>query len=125
MPKSGIPITRKSIWAIPPEEEKTDATLADILKLDTAIKQKLGKHNAESPDSEEGTSDVYQYFPEPTPDIFEGDEADPLEPAEPDDTLKEADEYTPEEVDEYLTAELLMPHGDKMQHARVIRHAKN
>jgi hypothetical protein len=34
-----------------------------------------------------------------------------LEPFDPDEQAMEADDYTPEELDEYLTAEILLPHG--------------
>jgi hypothetical protein len=34
-----------------------------------------------------------------------------LEPLDPDEQAMEADDYTPEELDEYLTAEVLLPHG--------------
>jgi hypothetical protein len=129
LPKSCIPIVRKSVWAVPPEMLKTDAVQADILELDSSIRNKLGPREVLSSgdgDDEEGKrTTIYDYFPEAPPELFEGDEDDPIDFVDPDQELKEADEYTPEEMDEYLSAELLMPHGDSMQHARVMRRVKD
>ena len=44
---------------------------------------------------------------------------------EPNKNSKEADLFTPEAMDECLTAELSLPHGDTMQRARVLRRHKD
>ena len=127
LPKSGIPLIRKSIWAIPPERVDTDEVMADILELDMTIRDKYGDHKLRLNSlGQVKATDLYNTFglddfPEPPPDLFEGDEADPLEFVQPDEQLKDADDYTPEALDQYLAAELLMPHGDGMQRARVRR----
>ena len=110
LPKSGIPLTRKSVWAIPPETLKTNSVVADVLELDTAINGKLASKDK---GAVRAGIEEYEYFPEAPSDIFDGDESDPIEFTDHSD-LKDADDYTPAEMDEFLSAELLLPHGDKM-----------
>jgi hypothetical protein len=44
----------------------------------------------------------------PPPDLFEGDETDPLE--DPTEEETKGQDYTPEKLDEYLTGQLQLPH---------------
>jgi hypothetical protein len=53
-------------------------------------------------------------------DVFLQDLEDELKPAEPDSTMPESDDYTPEAYDEYLTAEVLLPNGGDVTRAKVI-----
>jgi hypothetical protein len=57
-------------------------------------------------------------FLEPPDEIFDGDEALD-EPEEPEGTLVDADDYTPDSYDEYILAEILLPHQGELQAARV------
>ena len=56
-----------------------------------------------SPESEE--------FPKIPDDLFDEDDDEVLDPAKPDMHAYEADDYTPEELDKYLTASIMMPQG--------------
>ncbi len=127
---TGIPMTRKSVWAIPPEQVETDAVKADVLELDAALEQRFGDKtlnlNAQGQvraTNLEAVQEADEVLPPPPPELWDEDE--PIEFVEPDKELKEAEAYTPDELDRYLNAELLLPHGDKMQLARVIRRQKN
>ena len=56
-------------------------------------------------------------LPDPPTDFLDEEDHEMAEPlANP-----EADSYTPESLDKYLGATLLLPHGDGMQRARVLR----
>jgi len=59
-------------------------------------------------------------FPEVPDDIFLPDDDIEFDPAEPDAAMPEADEYTPEAYDEYLTAEVLLPNMGTVTKAKVI-----
>ena len=122
---TSVPMTRKSIWATPIHELKTDAVLAKMLELNAAIECRFGdktlKHAAQDKDSEleevPGINDL------PPDDLWGDDE--PIAFAEPNDELKDAEAFAPDELGNCLNAELLLPHGDKMQRARVVRHQKD
>ena len=65
-------------------------------------------------------------LPPPPPDLFEGDKGLTVKPNNPNKNSKEADLFTPEAMDENLTAELLLSHGNTIQRARVLcRHKDN
>ena len=55
--------------------------------------------------------------------LFEGD--DVVEPALPDQTPLEADDFTPEELNEYLTAEVMLPRGGEQVQATIQRRVKD
>ena len=132
LPKSGRPMVRKSVWAIPPDQYNTDAMQADMIELDKSINDMFGDQtlNLNAAGSVQNTElqDVpsIEDFPPPPPDLFEGDERDILETVEDEDSKPtEADLFTPEAMDEYLSAELLMPHGEGMKRARVVSRHKD
>ena len=114
LPLSGNLLIRKSVWGIPPETLTTDSVKADMLELDAAIAKRFGDQTLhgrrrDSPDLEE--------LPDPPPDFLEEEDTELAEPLE----NQDADSYTPESLDEYLGATLLLPHGDGVQRARVLR----
>ena len=59
-------------------------------------------------------------FPEVPEDIFLPDHDAEHDPAEPDAVMPEADDYTPEAYDEYLTAEVLLPNMGTITKAKVV-----
>ena len=119
LPKSGKLVTQKSVWVVPPDALGSDSVKAEMLELDAAIERCFGDATLKNYDPK--TMSGLEELTEPPPDLFEGDEDDPITFSEPDEKNVDADEYTPESMDEYLSAELLMPHGDGMQCARVIQ----
>jgi len=138
LPKSGRPVVRKSVWGIPKEALASDWTseAADLIELDKAIEDLYGDQTlraaqkrgdsatTEAPEIHDPHPD--DVFPEPPPDVFEGDENDPLAANDTDsDKILEADLFTPETMDKYLGAELLLPHGDGMRRARVTARHKD
>lgn len=98
---------------------------ADLLELNKAVEDKYADRTLKLNRTGKVTvTDLHSEsdeLPPPPPGLFDGDDDDFIEPFEPNEHSKEADVFTPETMDECLTAELLMPHGDAMQRARVVR----
>ena len=77
--------------------------------FDAIIKEKLLES---SPKSEE--------FPKIPDDPFDEDDDEALDPAELDMHAYEAGDYSLEELDEYLTASIMMPEGGESIQAKVV-----
>ena len=118
LPISGIPMTRKDVWALSEDELKTPAIAARLASYDIAIKEKLGD------DSDQTDVDA-AHFPAIPSELFEGDNEEDLEPFDPKEQAMDADEYMPEELDEYLTAEVLLPYGGDNVRALVKKRVKD
>ena len=114
LPLSGNLLIRKSVWGIPPKTVNTDSVKADMLELDAAIKRRFGNETLQN--RRQGSPELEE-LPDPPENFLEEEDHELAEPLE----TPEADSYTPKSLDEYLGATLLMPHGDGMQRARVLR----
>ena len=131
LPKTGRIQIRKSVWAVEPDEFNVLETQADILEYDKVIQERFGDKTLKSSNTGSATNSsmpiepTVDELPPPPPELFEGDEDDNVEPFQPNEHSKDADGFTPEAMDEYLTAELLLPHGDTMQRARVVTRHKD
>ena len=124
VPESGIPIVRKNVWSIPDDDLKTPAIADKILAYDVAIAQKL-KWESKAKKRKAGADAPEEHFPDPPEFLFEDDHEDPVEPAFPEGTAREADDYTPKELDEYLTADVMLPHGGESARAKIIGRTKD
>jgi len=117
--QSGQTLIRKDVWAIPDDEFKTPAIQARVTEYDTVIKQKLDV----SGDASQET------FPLPRKDLFSEAEEDDgtanVQPADESASVPEADDTTPELFDEYLSAEVMLPHGGEPARGKVIARAKD
>jgi hypothetical protein len=112
---SAVPITRKSVWAVTPDELGTDAIKEQLKQLDADIKAKIGDTIKEKDISDEfkaGQADVG------IPDFMFEDE-DVVEPEEPDLTVDDADIHDPDVLDNWITAQVLLPHGGNSARATV------
>jgi hypothetical protein len=118
LPKSGIPITRKDVWALFDDERKNPAIAAQLGGYDLKINERIG-------DDVEVSKKGDTHFPLVPLEIFEGDNEEDLEPIDPSEQKMDADEYTPAELDEYLTAKVLLPYGGENVHAIVKEHKKD
>ena len=108
------PITCKDVWAIPEEDLKKPEIRKKLEEYDQKVNSKLSDPN-HSPEE----------LPNPPDELFEWDEDVNITPMEPEKQTDEADDYTLEELDEYLTAEVLLPHGGENVRAKVIQRAKD
>jgi hypothetical protein len=117
---SGKVIVRKSIWALSTEEMQTPEVQTSTAGLDLAISQKIGDAISDAVIDPELQSN----FPAPPDEIFDGDESLD-EPEDPEGTSVERDDFTPEAYDEYLLAEILLPHEGDFQTGRVRARVKD
>jgi hypothetical protein len=85
------------------------------MELDLAIAEKIGNW------IEDVDNALIGLFPQIPEDIFLPDaENGDHKPVDGADTQPEADDFTPEAYDEYLTAEVLLPNMGKMTRAKVV-----
>ena len=119
--ETGTVVVRKSIWALSKDELQTDEAQQATKELDEKIKLKIG--NSIPTEREEGSStkEGDQFNPPPPEDLWNDldDADDVVDPFDPGSAKQDADESTPEACDEYLTAEVLLPHGGEFLKAIV------
>ena len=111
--QEGNHVTRKDVWAIPEDDLKNRTIYQQLLDYDAAIQTQM----------KEPPSDGTTGSEEPPPDLF--DEGELLEPLFPEAEALESDAYTPEELDEYLTAEVMLPRGGESARAKIIGRTKD
>lgn len=87
-----------------------------ITELDLSIKEKIGNTLSD----EEIDGDLVGIFPEVPDDIILPNHDAEHDPLEADATILEADNYTPETYDKYLTAAVLLPNMGTVTRAKVI-----
>ena len=98
----GCTVTQKDVWAILPDNLVQPGTRQLLEAFDAMIKE---KYLESSPKSEE--------FPKIPGDLLDQDENEALDPAEQDMHAYEADDYTPEKLDKYLTAFVMVLQGEE------------
>jgi hypothetical protein len=122
--ESGSVVVRKSIWALSSDERQTDEIKQATKELDEKISLKIGDAVTVAAEKAKASKDkkkIALYTPPPPEDLWNDldDADDVVDPFDPDSTKLEADESTPEACDEYLTAEVLLPHGGEFLKAIV------
>jgi len=116
LPASCKVIARSTVSSLTEDEMADPVVQARIAELDASIKEKIGDTISE----EEVEPDLVGLFPEVPDDIFLPDHDVEFDPAEPEAAMPEADDYTPEKYDEYLTAEVLLPNMGTVTKAKVV-----
>jgi hypothetical protein len=102
-------VIRKDVWALSSDETSSIEVQASLKVVDDAINNKLGNELVDAQIDVDFLEDV----PMPPLDLFEDDD-EVVEPCDPEGARPEADDYTPEALDEYLTAQVLLPHGGEL-----------
>jgi hypothetical protein len=106
--KKGSILTRTTVHPIPAADRTTDTFKANCIELDAGIKAKVGDHLQDS--------DL-----DADPDSIFGDCGNEFEPYhENDKQVQEADEFTMDTLDQYLTAQVLLPRGDNFVRGKVV-----
>jgi hypothetical protein len=93
---------------------------ANLKALDDAIAKRLGDELNDS----QLDDDMLDNLPSVPLDLFEDDD-EAIDPVDPDVSRPEADDFTRETLDEYLTAKVLLPHGGDLQKATVRTRVKD
>jgi hypothetical protein len=89
---------------------------AQMAELDISIRDKIG----DSIPDDAVDPELAMLLPNVPDDVFLPDDDEEHDPADPESVMPEADDYTPESYDEYLTAEVLLPNMGTLTKAKVI-----
>jgi hypothetical protein len=110
-------IARSTVFPLTEDERNDPLVKVKIVELNLAVTEKIGD-SLKNEDVDEG---LIGLFPEVPDDIFlpDNDDEDHV-PVDGADAVPEAESFTPEAYDEYLTAEVLLPNMGKMTKARVV-----
>ena len=124
LPKSCKPIIRSSVQPVTADEFLQPETKLLIERFDAAVIEKIG----DSRTDDEVMNDLPDIPLVPT-DVLIEDEifesvSNPID-TNPDVELSEADDWTPESYDTYISAKVLLPRGDENQEAKVLGRAKD
>ena len=115
LPASCRVLARSTVFPLSQDELEDPLVKSKLVELDLAVAEKIGNSIADVDDA------LIGLFPQVPEDIFLPDaENGDHEPVDGADTLPEADDFTPEAYDEYLTAEVLLPNMGEMTKAKVI-----
>jgi hypothetical protein len=99
------------------EDEKADPMVqAQMAELDISIRDKIG----DSIPDDAVNPDLAMLLPNITDDVFLPEDDDKYDPVDPKSVMPEADDYTPESYNEYLTAEVLLPNMGTLTKAKVV-----
>ena len=113
LPKSCKVVVRKDVWAVTKDELADPIIQAEIAEVDKLIQERL------SPTGDASLEDL----PLPDYDVFAEDSE--MEPFDEEAVKPEADEFTPEAYDEYLTARVMVPRGGEATSAIVRRRKRD
>jgi hypothetical protein len=113
LPQSGMPIARSMVQTITADELKTEVVQQELATLNDAIKVKLGAHH----NDDDSKIDLRLYMED------EDDENDNIfdaEPFEPEAHIPDVDVFEPDQYDELLLAEPLLPRDNVLHPSRII-----
>jgi Reverse transcriptase (RNA-dependent DNA polymerase) len=117
LPKSCRPIPRSSVMPLTPDELLQPEIKSQILEYDAAIKEKIGDDR----EDDDVAEDIGELPPMET-NIF-ADDVDDVDPVE--EPMVEADTWTPESYDQYISVKVLLPRGETQERAVVKRRSKD
>eukprot|EP00978_Attheya_sp_CCMP212_P042147 scaffold252254_cov45-Attheya_sp.AAC.1 len=112
IPESGVPLVRSTVQPFSDEDKRNPAVTAEIVDLDKSINRILKKDD-----------DLNWNGEIPNRLLDEDEDEDGFKAVEPDSVMPEADDYDEETLDKWLSAKVLLPHGDTQSPATV-RHRK-
>jgi len=111
LPKSGVPLARSTVQAIPREHSVTADFQEELKVLDEALVENFGDPvSYESPKgNEEDKECAYDINGPSEVDMLE---TPTYEPLEPESSMPEADDWEPETYDQYISAQVILPTHD-------------
>jgi hypothetical protein len=117
LPASCKVLARSTTWSLTEDEKADPKVQAQMAELDVSIREKIG----DSIPDDAVDPELAMLLPTIPDDIFlPEDDDDEHDPVDPESTMPEADDYTPESYDEYLTAEVLLPNMGTLTKAKVV-----
>ncbi len=111
---TGKPIARSTVQPISDAEMATDVVKAELVAFDESITEKISKNFEELRDMD--IPDYLRYLD----DSDDPQETPHYDLVEPEASMPEADDFTIDEFDKYIAAEVLLPKGDSMVIGKVI-----
>ena len=111
---AGSVIIRKSVWGVSSDDRQTEGLQTRMTELDEKIRLKIGDQidSFNKKERKKSGKALPLWDPESPWDLWNDlNDNDVVDPFDPDATQPEANAYTPEACDEYLTAEVLLPHA--------------
>jgi hypothetical protein len=124
LPVNCRPITRSSVMPVSADELLQPEIQLLIKNFDNTVNDKIGDGRSDDEVIEE-----FPGIPQVPDDIFVDDtsfetEFNPIGTS-PEIELNEADDWTPESFDTYISASVLLPKGDSYQNATVVKRARD
>ena len=121
---NGSVIVRDSVSSLDEEETRRDDMKHRIREFDDYINNKFGDRKSKSSEQELDREMLREegITPEVDESIF-GAEALEWDQDEPEAAMPEVDDYTPDSVDTYLRAEVVIPRGGTLERGTVVRRA--
>jgi hypothetical protein len=113
IPKSGVPLARSTVQPFSDEDKRNPAVTAEVADLDKSINRILKK------------DDDLNWNGEIPNRLLDEDDEDGFEAVEPDSVMPDADDYDEETLDKWLSAKVLLPHGDTQSSATVRRRKRD
>ncbi len=112
--ESGHIVKRQDVWAVTPDEQKHPDFIKALAEFDEKVKSKIGDELKDK----QVDPDLADEDPLPDWDVL-FDDSEVTEPMEPDKAAEDPDGFTPEEYDQYISDEVMLPQDGEMKLARV------
>jgi hypothetical protein len=103
-----------TVWSLTDNKKMDPAVQAQMADLDASIREKIG----DSLPKDEVNPVLAELFPNVPDDLFLPEEDIKYDQAQPKMAMLRADDYTPEEYDQYLTAKVLLPNMGNIAKAK-------
>jgi len=116
IPDSGIPIARSTVQPILRADKESETVKAELAALDAAIASKFINQSSDEDINSIIIPDYLQYN-DANDEEFETPH---FEPVDKEAEMPEADEFSHEEYDKYISAEVLLPKGDQLVLGKVV-----
>jgi hypothetical protein len=117
LPASCKVLARSTTWSLTEDEKADPKVQAQMAELDASICEKI----EDSIPDDAIDPELAMLLPTIPDDTFlPEDDNDEHDPVDPESTMPEADDYTSESYDEYLTAEVLLPNMGTLTKAKVV-----
>jgi hypothetical protein len=118
LPASCKVVARSTVFPLSQDEMADPLVKSRLVELDLAVTEKIGN----SVHNDDVDHALIGLFPEIPDDVFlpDNDQDEDHEPMDGADLVPEADDFTPEAYDEYLSAEVLLPNMGEMTKAKVV-----
>jgi hypothetical protein len=109
-------LARSTTWSLTEDEKADPMVQAQMAELDISIRDKIG----DSIPDDSLDPELAMLLPNVPDDVFLPEDDEEHDPADLESVMPEADDYTPESYNEYLTAAVLLPNMGTLTKAKVI-----